>query len=295
MPSSTNFQDGFTRPRIRHRKRVAWPLLKASILWFLLGLGASRLAVLLGNSPYPFAVFATVGFLLHFATVWLRVASIDGVSARLRVSVVACFLFGVAMFTTLRQTDNDWVDAVLDAFGLIEQEGNRAAVDAGGLFKRMPPVEHLVAANKLIFVKGTKEALDEARQHLASISPRAAEYKSAQALLHVADTRLKEIELQNGQKPAKVPVRIVARERTDDCLRVTFRNDGEKPVRRIRYSAAYFRVADGWHVEPDKHAEIVDAVRPQETRTIEVCDDVLTGGAFYAFLSVVGWEVVPIS
>jgi hypothetical protein len=58
---------------------------------------------------------------------------------------------------------------------------------------------------------------------------------------------------------------------------------------------AYFRVADGWHVEPDKQSMIVDAVPPLATRTVEVCDDVLTAHDFYAFFSVVGWEVVPTS
>jgi hypothetical protein len=277
---------------------VAWPLLKAAVLWFLFGLGSSRLAIALGSPPYPFALFATFAFVLHVAIVWLRVALVDGVTARLRMSVLACFLFGLAMFTTLRQTDNALLDAGLGALGLKELAGNQTPVKADSILKRMRPTEHLVAANKLIFTKRTQEAIDEARQHLASISPRTTEYKSAQALLNVADTWMNEFEspkTQNRLKTTKAPILVVARDHSDECFRATFRNVGPKPVRRIRYRVAYFRMADGWHVEPDKQSVVADAVGPLETRSVEVCDDVLTGRDFYAFFSVAGWEVVPTS
>jgi hypothetical protein len=280
------------------RKRVAWPLFEAAVLWFLFGLGSSRLAMAMGTAPYPFAVFATFAFILHVAIVWLRVALADGVTARLRLSVLGCFLFGLAMFTTLRKADSPLLDAGLYALGLSEQPAYRTPVNADAMFKRMLPAQHLVSANKLIFTKSTQQAIDEARRHLVSISPRSAEYDDAQALMHVADTWLDEFgtpQTQNGRKKAKSPIQVVAREQTDDCLRVRFRNIGEKTISRIRYSVAYFRVADGWHVEPDKQSMLIDAVPPLETRAVEVCDDVLTGRDFYAFFSVVGWEVVPTS
>jgi hypothetical protein len=243
-------------------------------------------------------VFATFAFVLHVAIVWLRVALADGVTGRLRLSVLACFLFGLAMFTTLRQSDSPLLDAGLAALGLSEQPTHRTPVNADAIFRSMRPTQHLVAANKLIFTKRTQQAIDEARRHLVSISPRSAEYDDAQALMHVADTWLDEFETpktQNGRKATKAPVQVIAREQTDDCLRVRFRNIGDKTINHIRYSVAYFRAADGWHVEPDKQSMVVDAVRPLDIQTVEVCDDVLTGRDFYAFFSVVGWEVVPTS
>jgi hypothetical protein len=297
MPSARNLRASDTLPLMRTSRSVAWPLFKAGLLWFLFGLVSSRLAMALGSPPYSFALFATLAFVVHVAIVWLRVALLAGVTARLRVSMVVCFVFGLAMFTMLRQSDNALLEVGLGALRLTER-GTRTQVTTDSLFERMRPPEHLVAANKLIFTKGTQQAIDEARQHLVSISPRATEYKNAQALLHVADTRLNEFETptrQNGEKTTKRPIHVVSREQTNGCFQATFRNIGEKDVRRIRYKVAYFRVADGWHVEPDKQSMIVDAVPPLGTRTVEVCDDVLTTHDFYAFFSVVGWEVVPTS
>jgi hypothetical protein len=298
MSSAQKSQDSVVRPHLLPTTRpatgVAWPLLKAIVLWFLLGLGASRLAMSLGTSPFPFALFFTLALVLHVATVWLRAALVDGVSVKLRVTVIACFFVCIAMFTTLRQTDHGVVDAIIEAFGLMGQSADRASVAVDETFRRMRPADHLTAANNLIFGKETQKAtLDEARLHLGSIPPGTTEYRSAQALLQVVENRQNELEAQNGNEPAKVPIQIIASERAGDHLRVTFRNVGTKTVRRIRYSVSYFRVADGWHVEPDKQSEIVSTMRPGEKRTIDISDEVLTGRDFNASFSISGWEVVP--
>ena len=155
--------------------------------------------------------------------------------------------------------------------------------------------EHLAAASDLIFKNGTQVAINQALQHLRTISPMAQEYKSAQALLQVAETRLTELGVQDGRVQTKIPIQIIARDRTDDRLRVTFRNVGQKTVKRFRYNISFFRVADGWHVEPDRQSEIDSPLAPWQTHTIEITDDVLTRRAFNASIAVVGWEVVPTS
>ena len=300
MPSAKNSQDSSIRlyrlPK-RHTSGVTWPLLKAAMLCFLLGLGVSRSAWTVGISPVPFALLATLVFVLYVVTVWLGVALIDGVSGRLCASVIACVFFGIVMLITLRQPKNRLVDAFVEIFGSVEQGADRATVLVDQTFKRMLADEHLAAASDLIFVKRTQFALHQAEQHLRAIPPMAKEYKSAQVMLQEAETRLNELGVQSGLKQVRepVPIQIIARDRTDDRLLVTFRNVGKKPVRHIRYSISFFRVSDGWHVEPDKQSEIVDPIGPWETRTIEIADGVLTRREFNASLSVVGWEVVPAS
>jgi hypothetical protein len=298
MPSARNSHDSDIRlyrlPK-RQNTGVTWPLLKAAILCFLLGLAVSRSAWIVGISPLPFALLATLGFVVCVVTVWLGVVLIDGVSARLCATVIACVFFGLVMLLTLRQPNNRFVDAFVGIFGSVQEGADRATVLVDQAFKTMLSDQHLAAASDLIFLKGTQVALNQARLHLRSIPPMAQEYKSAQALLQVAETRLNELEIQSGQRQTKIPIQIIARDRTDDRLRVTFRNVGQKTVKRFRYSISFFRVTDGWHVEPDKQSEIDDPLAPWQTRTIEISDEVLTGRAFNASLAVVGWEVVPTS
>lgn len=284
MPSARKSRDS----------NVAWPLFQAIVIWFLLGLAASRLAIFYGTSPLPFALCFSIGLVAHVVMISLRVALIHGPSAKLRLSVVAGFLLAGGMFATLRETENRFIDTIMDPLMPAEQKAYRAFVNVDETFKRILPPQNLAAANNLVFAKGTqRQALDEALQHLRSIPPSAGEYKSAQALLQVAEMRLRQLQA-DVHDAAKVPIEIVGLDRSDNSLRVTFRNIGQKTVRRLRYSISYFRVADGWHVEPDSQSEIVAAIRPRETRTIEIHDDVLTGGAFYVSLSVMGWEAVPV-
>jgi hypothetical protein len=297
MPSAARSQNSTRPDRLPTRRAagVTWPLVKAALICFLLGLGVSRLAWTVGISPVPFALLATIAFAVCVVVVWLGVVLSDGISARLFVSVVACLLFGVVMLVTLRQPKNPFVDSFLGMFGSAQQGADRATILVGQAFKKMLSNEHLATASDLIFEKGTQYALNEARQHLRSIPPMAMEYKSAQALLQVADIRLNEFQVQSGRQQTKTPIQIIARDRTDDRLRVTFRNVGHQTVRRFRYSIAFFRVTDGWHVEPDKQSEIADPLGPWQTRTVEISDDVLTRREFNASVAVVGWEVVPTS
>ena len=156
------------------------------------------------------------------------------------------------------------------------------------------PVDHLAAAAQLIFVKETQESLAEARHHLLSIPKRAAEYKSAQALLHVAQSRQEETKIRKDVGVnEKTPIEIIATEQTERGLRVTLRNNGKKSVRNIRYHVSYFRAGDGWHIDPDKESLITNEIPPHETQTLEFPDKNFVKGLVYGSFTVVSWEVGP--
>ena len=296
MPSAAKSQNSNVRSdRIptRHAASATWPLLKAALICFLIGLGVSRSAWTVGISPVPVALLATVAFAVCVVTIWLGTVLVDGISGRLFVSVVGCLLFGVVMLITLRQPKNRFADAFFETFSSVEQGADQATLLVDKAFRTMLSGDHLTAASDLIFVQGTQPAVNQAEQHLLSITPTDKEYKSAQALLQVAETRLNEFKVQSGRQQTKVPVQIIARDRTDDRLRISFRNVGQQTVRRFRYSIAFFRVADGWHAEPDKQNEVIEPLGPWQTRTVEISDDVLTRREFNASVTVVGWEVVP--
>src|SRR6185312_4421396 len=100
MPSARNSHHG-----------VTWPLCKAAIFCFLLGLVVSRSAWTVGISPFPFALLATLAFVVCIVTVWLGTVFVDGISAKLFGTMTACLLFAVVMLLTLRQPNNRLVDA----------------------------------------------------------------------------------------------------------------------------------------------------------------------------------------
>ncbi len=156
----------------------------------------------------------------------------------------------------------------------------------------MQPVDHLAAAAQLIFVKETHDSLVEARRHLLSIPQPAAEYKSAQALLHVEQSRLDEVKVRKDARTnEKAPIEIIASEQTEHGLRVTLRNNGKKSVRNIRYHVSYFRAADGWHIEPDEESLITKEIPPRETWTLELSGKTFVKGLVYGSFTVVSWEV----
>jgi hypothetical protein len=154
------------------------------------------------------------------------------------------------------------------------------------------PVDHLVAAAQLVFAKETKGSLAEARQHLLLVPPPAAEYKSAQVLLHVVESRLSDAKVgKDVGANEKAPIEIIASEQAQHGLRVTLRNNGNKSVKNIRYHVSYFRVSDGQHLEPDKESLIIKEIPPRETRIFELSDKNIIKGFIYGSFTVVNWEV----
>ena len=149
MPSARKSQDSvisFNRLTTRHHPGVGWPLIKAAMLCFLLGLAVSRSAWTVGVSPFPFALLATLVFVLYVVTVWLGVVLIDGVSGRLCANVIACVVFGIVMLITLRQPKNRFVDAFVEIFGSVQRGADQATVLVDQAFKRILSDEHLAAA-----------------------------------------------------------------------------------------------------------------------------------------------------
>jgi hypothetical protein len=271
----------YMRPR-----SLGWPLVKVAGFWFIFAQGALLLARRFEISPVWFVYFATAAFALQSVVVLLGAFFADGFSWRLFFGAGVCFAVGTGVFSTLPLMEVDYAAGprwLLRSIGFGE-DGSRTAGST-------QPVDQLAAAAHLIFLKETKESLAEARRHLLSIPQPAAEYKSAQALLNVAQDRLDEVKIRKDAPANKrAPVEVIASKQTGQGLQVTLRNNSKKSVRNIRYHVSYFR-ADGWHVVPDKESLIIIEIPPDETWTLELSDKSVAKGLYGSF-TVVSWEVV---
>ena len=275
------------RKNIR-RSSLGWPLVKIAGFWFLFAEGTSIFARRLDISPVGFVYFATAAFALQSVVVLLGALLVNGFSLRLFFSAWVCFVVGTGIFSTLPSMEVDYAAAPRWLFRSLGFGKDRSRTGS------TQPVDHLAAAAHLIFVKKTQESSAEARRRLLSIPQTAAEYNSAQALLHVAQGRMDEVKTQKDAPANKrAPIEIIASERTGQGLRVTLRNNLKKSVRNIRYHVSYFRT-DGWHIVPDKESLIIVEIPPDETRTLELSDKNVVEGLYGSF-AVMGWEVGPVS
>jgi hypothetical protein len=266
-----------------------WPLIKISLFWFLCGRFASRLAVTFGLPPVPFIYIATAAFALYAASLWFRTALSDGVDTRLRFGAVAGLLIGILIFASLRQIN------VHPSLSLLMTEHPTNATVEGSSFRAMRPIEHLAEATRLVFESHQQAALAEARRHLASIQTTSPEYPSAEALKRIIEKRSDEWSGDAGRDFVARPIEVVARARTSDGLRLVLRNNGKRSVMRIRYRLSYFRAADGWYLPPDRQSEIAAQIRPSETRTVDISDNLLKRGSFYASFDLESWQLSPTS
>jgi hypothetical protein len=255
---------------------------KAAGFWFIFAQGAVLLAQSLDISPVRFVYFASVAFALQSIVVLVSAFIVDGFSWRLFFGAAACFFVGMEIFSPLPLIGVDYSVGPDWLFRNRNTTGN------------VRPVEHLAAAAQLIFKGETQESLAEARRHLLSIPQPAAEYKSAQALLHVAQSREDEVKVRKDARASeRAPIEIIKSEQTKRGLQVTLRNNGRKSVRNIRYHVSYFRAADGWHIGPDKESMITVEIPPHETWTLELYDKNLVKGLAYGSFTLVNWEVGP--
>ena len=271
---------------------LVWPLVKVAGFWCVFAQGALILAYALDISPARLVYFATAAFGLQSAFVLLGALMADGFSWRLFFSAWVCFVVGMGIFSALPLIEVDYPAGPSWLFRNIAETVEDRNRPAG----TTQPAVHLAAATQLIFVKKTEESLADARRHLLSIPQQSAEYKSAQALLHVAQSRQDEVKFRKDVRAnEKKPIEIIANEQTGQGLRVTLRNNLKKSVRNIRYHVSYFRARDGWHIEPDKESLIVIEIPPHETWTLELSDKNVVKGLVYASFTVVSWEVGPVS
>ena len=268
-----------------------WPLIKISLFWFLCGRVASRLAFSFGLSSVPFIYIATAAFALYAASLWFRTALTDGVGTRLRFGAVAGLLIGILIFGSLRQTNlHQSASLLVSKDSTVGTNGT-----ADKFFKAMRPIEHLAEATRLVFESHQQVALAEARRHLASIPRTAQEYPSAEALGEIIEKRSNELSGDIVRDFVAHPIQVIARARTTDGLRLVLRNNGKRSVTRITYRLSYFRAADGWYLPPDRQSEIAEQIRPNETRTIEISDNLLKRGSFYASFDLESWQLSPTS
>jgi hypothetical protein len=146
----------------------------------------------IGTSPVPFLYFAEWAFAIHSVIVLLRTLIVDGVSWRLGFSAVACLAVGIGIFSMLgiiEVKDVAWPRWLFQSIDEFEEDRSRT-------FSSVQPVDHLATAAQLIFVKETQESLGQARRQLLSIPQGAAEYKSSQALLRVAQSRQDQLKIR---------------------------------------------------------------------------------------------------
>jgi hypothetical protein len=273
------------------RPSFFWRFVKIAGFWFIFAQGALILAPRFDTSPAWYVYVAMVAFALQSVAVLVSVLGANGLSWRLFFGAGVCIAVGIGLFSTVpllqvgEAAGPDWLFRSIA--GLVEGR-NR-------IFGSPQPMDHLAAAAKLIFEKGTQESLAEARQHLLSIPQPAAEYRSAQALLHVAQSRQNQAKIRKkilGKE--KTSIEIIASEQTRQGFRVTLRNNLKKSIRNIRYHVSYFRAVDGSHIEPDKESLISREFSPHETSNVEFSDKHAAQDLVYGAFTVVSWEVVPV-
>ena len=271
---------------------LVWPLVKVAGFWCVFAQGALILAYTLDISPVRLVYFATAAFGLQSVGLLLGSLMAYGFSWRLGVYAVACVAVGIGICSMLPTVELDGaagssrISRGNDQSENNQQSGGGRGQPAGSV----RPVDNLSGAAELIFGKETEESLAEARRYLLSIPERSRGYRSAQALLHVIENRLEEINIQKGG--ASAPLEIVAFEQTGHGLRVTLRNNSGKSIRNIRFRLSYFGVADGTQIEPDMESLIARDVPPRVTWTFELSSDSAKGNAYAAF-TVLGWDVAP--
>jgi len=273
---------------------VTWSLVKVTGFWCVFAQSALLLTYMLGISPVRFFYIAAAGFGLQSIFVLLEGLFADGFSWKLFFSAAVCFALGMGIFSPLPLLKVDYAAGPAWLFRGVAGWREDGKTNAQSL--QAEPVNQLAAAARLIFENETQESLVEGRRRLLSIPQPAAEYKSAQALLRVAESRLNEPRFQKdvGAKK-KAPIESITSEQTEHGLRVTLQNNGNKSVGNIRYRVSYFRAVDGWHLEPDKESVIIKEIPPHQTRTFELSDKNIVKGLIYGSFAVVNWKVGPMS
>ena len=269
------------------RKSIVWHLLKVAGLWFAVGQAAVIAANTYGLPSKPFTYLAMAIFFLHSVLVIYDTSSSnDTGSGKLYSGGITIVLVGGVIFLSLRATQTDDFQGARKRTAFILRDFSDWVAGTDQTIHDMGARDHLAAAVKLIFEQGTRLALNLARQHLQRIPPNAVEYASAQNLLSIADARLRELDkIVKGQSP----IEITRREQEDGRYRVTVRNSGSFSVKNVHYRVTYFRIPSGFHVEPDTEGVISKPLRPQESRTVEVVDDILETPVHASF-SIVNWE-----
>jgi hypothetical protein len=261
---------------------------KVAGFWCVFAQGAMILAYMVGISSVRFFYFAAVAFGLQSVFVLLGALFANGFSWKLFFIAAICFAIGISPLPLMKvdyAAGPGWLFR-----GIARPAGERSrTVDN---VQPQKPVDHLAAAAQIIFSKETQGSLAEARRHLLSVPQPAAEYKSAQALLQVVESRLGNDKVgKDVRADEKAPIEIIASEQTQHGLRVTLQNNGSKSVRNIRYHVSYFRASDGQRLEPDKESLILGDIPPNQARIFELSDKNIIKGFIYGSFAVVNWEV----
>ena len=269
------------------RKSIVWHLLKVAGLWFALGQAAVIAANTYGVPSRPFTYLAMAIFFLHsILVIYDTSSSNDNSSGKLYSGGIMVVIVGGVIFLSLRATQSDDFQGARKRTAFMLRDFSDWVAGTDQTFRTMSARDHLAAAVKLIFEEGTRFALVLAQQHLHSIPATATEYGSAQNLLSVADVRLRELDrIAKGQSP----IEITRREQEGGRYLVTLKNRGSFSVKNIRYRVTYFRIPSGIRVEPDTEGTISKALRPQESRTVEIAEDVLDTPVHASF-DIVNWE-----
>jgi hypothetical protein len=262
--------------------------IKIAAFWFILLHVSTIVLNSAGVSSKFLPHYAVGGFAIH-SLLGIFSLMTAGSLSRFLLVILACLIGGFGIFGSgaitramnIADTRDFLADATTDLAGTLTG-ANRA-------FRRMSPVEHLAEAAKLIFEEESTESLELAQRHLRNITAGTPQYPGARRLLEVARNQAEEFE--NANKPAgDAPViQILRRERKNDALVITLRNNGKKPVRNIAYHISYFEARTGEPVGDDMQSRISNVLNPQETRTFEVPTSV--AGTARAAFSLVGWEV----
>ena len=252
--------------------------MKIAGFWCVFAQGALILTYTFHISAAPFVYFATLAFGLQSVFVLLGALFADGFSWRLFFGAGVCFAIGTGIFSALPSLDVDYEAGPGWIFRSIAGPRDDRTRTAGST----QPVDYLADGS-----------LNEARQRVASILRPAGADKSAQAVLHAAQSHLNEVKIEKDVRAdQKAPIEIIASEQTEHGVRVTLRNNLKKPIKNIRYRVSYFKAADGSpHIQPDKESLILIEIPAHESWILELSDKNVVKGLVYGSFTVVSWEV----
>jgi hypothetical protein len=250
---------------------------KVAGFWCVFAQVALIFAYMLNISAAPFVYFATAAFGLQAVFVLLGALFVYGFTWKLFLGAGVCLVVGTGIFSALPSMEVDYTTGPGWLFRSIAGSEDRT-----GTAGSTRPVDYLA-----------EESLNKARRKVVSILKPPAADKSAQALLHSAQSRLNEVKIrEDARTNEKAPIEIISSEQTEHGLRVTLRNNGKNSIKNIRYRVSYFNAEDGSpQREPDKESLIAIEIPSHETWILELSDKNVVKGLVYGSFTVESWEV----
>jgi hypothetical protein len=268
-------------------------LIRVAGIWFLLGQTATVAANSYHVPSRPFALVAIGIFFIHSFLVICETSPSKGASRSLYSGLVTFLIVATFNLLSLRITQGDDFEALQERLSRMSEDVSYWVRGTDQAFRNMQTVEHLSSASRLIFHGGSRLSLKQARTHLRRIPPNSKEYSSAQGLLLITELRMAELDYPGGPRTGKKPlIEITDRNQNKERLRITLRNNGAKPVEKIRYKVSYFDMATGLQTELETEGMINELVEGQTSTTVDIHGgDVLKGQVYAAFI-IQGWETV---